>query len=124
MITPPYPDSFLASHPRYAGPHKSEELVPGTSYAVLAVSAVSIIIPQAGKMSAYGSITESIVVIPPEGADPQAPKPEPEVTVSGEKPMGGVELTYDELVGLPGAPAFLSSLNELILEKYQDANPT
>jgi len=121
MAEPTYPDLFLAAHPRYLNPSHTTELVPGT-YAVGLVASINITLPETGRMSGYGALTESVVTIPamlvPEG------EPAAEPSISGEKQIGGVELTYDELSGLPGSTEFLSSLHSLILEKYQAANPT
>jgi len=122
MIDPIYPDEFIAAYPRYANPATTKELVPGT-YTVVLVSQVSISMPQAGRMNGYGSLTESMVTIPAMVVgDLPLPQTVPEPTVSAEKQIGGVELSYDELNGLPGAPEFFSGLHSLILQKYQAIN--
>jgi len=119
MTTPTFPDKFLAANPRYREPALYAEVAQDT-YAVTNIETLNIVYPQMTKKSGYASLIETIVAIPPGSLEDPLPTDEPtEVVVSGTKQLGGVELTSDEMDGLPGAPEFFLALNDLILQKYQ-----
>jgi hypothetical protein len=80
------------------------------------VSAVSITIPREHPMSAYAAIVETVVGI--------SDDPVEAATLGGEIPMGGVELSDDEIAAIPGAAEFFTGLHDAIFAKWQAAqNP-
>jgi hypothetical protein len=111
------PESFLQIHPRLrdARVKPPDESFPGTTTVLLEVASVMMNWPQTGEMTGFGQIAESVVGVPT--------NPNDEPALSGERIVGGVQLSAADFMSIPGAAQFFSKLQDMIFNRYEAQQP-